>query len=226
MDIWSIGCVFFEVLSLQPVFPGSNELDQISRIHDTYGTPQPELLAKFKKSRAMDFNFPKKTGTGIEHRLAPCKSSKPCIKFINDCCTYDPDERLSAKQALKHSYFKDLWDLDHTPDPANELIGDIAAQGTEANDKTPHRKTFKRRRKPRHRDGTEFSTAVASFDRPSRNHLPALVSGPSGMVLPPIMKPKQSKPQHRKAHDSLFGGGYPSQLPAIQKRGTDGGGLS
>jgi renal tumor antigen len=49
MDIWSIGCVFFEVLSLQPVFPGSNELDQISRIHDTYGTPQPELLAKFKK---------------------------------------------------------------------------------------------------------------------------------------------------------------------------------
>jgi hypothetical protein len=154
--------------------------------------------------------------------------------------------RQTDRQVDRQSHaFSLCRDLDHTPDPANELIGDIAAQGTEANDKTPHRKTFKRRRKPRHRDGTvttirdisaihfnrnkflqEFSTAVASFDRPSRNHLPALVSGPSGMVLPPIMKPKQSKPQHRKAHDSLFGGGYPSQLPAIQKRGTDGGGLS
>jgi serine/threonine protein kinase len=188
-------------------------------IKKTLGAVGYLTLMGYCRSRAMDFNFPKKTGTGIEHRLAPCKSSKPCIKFINDCCTYDPDERLSAKQALKHSYFKDLWDLDHTPDPANELIGDIAAQGTEANDKTPHRKTFKRRRKPRHRDGTvttirdisaihfnrnkflqEFSTAVASFDRPSRNHLPALVSGPSGMVLPPIMKPKQSKVPSQYAH--------------------------
>jgi renal tumor antigen len=78
-------------------------------IKKTLGAVGYLTLMGYCRSRAMDFNFPKKTGTGIEHRLAPCKSSKPCIKFINDCCTYDPDERLSAKQALKHSYFKDLW---------------------------------------------------------------------------------------------------------------------
>lgn len=27
MDIWGAGCVFFEVLSLFPLFPGNNELD-------------------------------------------------------------------------------------------------------------------------------------------------------------------------------------------------------
>ena len=27
MDIWGVGCVFFEILSLFPLFPGKNELD-------------------------------------------------------------------------------------------------------------------------------------------------------------------------------------------------------
>ena len=36
-------------ISLKPLFPGSNELDQITRIHIVLGTPSPELLNKFKK---------------------------------------------------------------------------------------------------------------------------------------------------------------------------------
>jgi len=27
MDYWAVGCVFFEVLTLKPLFPGKNELD-------------------------------------------------------------------------------------------------------------------------------------------------------------------------------------------------------
>ncbi|KAJ1389385.1 kinase-like domain-containing protein, partial [Ochromonadaceae sp. CCMP2298] len=33
MDMWGAGCVMFEITSLYPLFPGSNEVDQISRIH-------------------------------------------------------------------------------------------------------------------------------------------------------------------------------------------------
>jgi renal tumor antigen len=33
MDLWGAGCVFFEITSLYPLFPGTNELDQINRIH-------------------------------------------------------------------------------------------------------------------------------------------------------------------------------------------------
>lgn len=39
MDIWGVGCVFFEMLSLFPLFPGNNELDQINKIHNIMGTP-------------------------------------------------------------------------------------------------------------------------------------------------------------------------------------------
>jgi len=56
-----VGCVFFEIVSLFPLFPGTNELDQIQKIHSILGTPAPELLAKMKKRSAhMDFNFPPK----------------------------------------------------------------------------------------------------------------------------------------------------------------------
>ena len=29
---WGVGCVFFEVLSLYPLFPGTNELDQVKKL--------------------------------------------------------------------------------------------------------------------------------------------------------------------------------------------------
>ena len=35
--------------SLRPLFPGSNELDQIARIHEVLGTPSVALLNKFRK---------------------------------------------------------------------------------------------------------------------------------------------------------------------------------
>lgn len=70
MDIWGLGCVFFEVLSLYPLFPGTNELDQVQKIHQIMGTPGTELLNHFKKkSSHMDFNFPPTEGTGIEKMI-------------------------------------------------------------------------------------------------------------------------------------------------------------
>lgn len=35
--------------SLQPLFPGANELDQIAKIHEVIGTPAEKTLIKFKQ---------------------------------------------------------------------------------------------------------------------------------------------------------------------------------
>ncbi|XP_006824841.1 MAPK/MAK/MRK overlapping kinase-like [Saccoglossus kowalevskii] len=111
MDLWSVGCVIFEVMSLHPLFPGSNEVDQIAKIHDIMGTPDNTVLNKLRnKNRGMNFNFPQKSGSGIE-RLLP-HASKECMDLIYQLCTYDPDERISAKQAIRHPYFKDLRDAE------------------------------------------------------------------------------------------------------------------
>ena len=39
MDIWGLGCVFFEMLTLFPLFPGDNEIDQVNKIHNILGSP-------------------------------------------------------------------------------------------------------------------------------------------------------------------------------------------
>ncbi|XP_066915513.1 MAPK/MAK/MRK overlapping kinase-like [Clytia hemisphaerica] len=110
MDLWSIGCVFAEIASLKPLFPGSNELDQITKIHHVIGTPTPELLNKFKKSKHMDFNFPPCRGSGLSKVLSHL--TKDTLSMVESLCIYDPDERPSAKQVLRHQYFKQLRDMD------------------------------------------------------------------------------------------------------------------
>lgn len=111
MDVWGVGCVFFEVMSLYPLFPGNNELDQIHKIHNILGTPNPELLNKLKKHGShMDFDFPPKQGTGIT-KLLP-HASPDALDLMAKLLTYNPDERVSAKQALRHAYFKEIRELD------------------------------------------------------------------------------------------------------------------
>eukprot|EP01062_Namystynia_karyoxenos_P077090 TRINITY_DN768_c2_g1_i1.p1 TRINITY_DN768_c2_g1~~TRINITY_DN768_c2_g1_i1.p1 ORF type:complete len:482 (+),score=163.45 TRINITY_DN768_c2_g1_i1:81-1448(+) len=111
MDLWGVGCVFFEVVSLYPLFPGTNELDQIHKIHNILGTPPAELLAKMKKhSSHIDFDFPQKQGTGLV-KLIPHASSE-AMDLMLKLLTYNPDDRISAKQALRHQYFKEIRELD------------------------------------------------------------------------------------------------------------------
>jgi renal tumor antigen len=104
MDIWGVGCVFFEVLALFPLFPGTNELDQINKIHNIQGTPHPDMLKAFQeKASHMDFNFPEITGTGID-QLIPHVSSQ-AREVIGLMLAYDSEQRISAREALKHPYF-------------------------------------------------------------------------------------------------------------------------
>ncbi|XP_063003726.1 MAPK/MAK/MRK overlapping kinase isoform X1 [Elgaria multicarinata webbii] len=106
MDMWSAGCVFYEIASFHPLFPGSNELDQISKIHDVVGTPPKKILNKFKQSRVMSFDFPIRKGKGISPFM-PSLSNKS-LTLMYAMIQYDPDDRICAHEALQHPYFRDL----------------------------------------------------------------------------------------------------------------------
>ena len=76
--------------------------------HAHAGTPPPETLAKLKKhsNSHIDFNFPHKEGSSL-HKLIPHISSD-CVELIAKLLAYDPDDRISARQAVKHPYFRDI----------------------------------------------------------------------------------------------------------------------
>jgi len=58
----------------------------------------------------MDFNFTNKRGIGINKYLSHV--SADCQDVITKMLAYIPEERISAKQALNHPYFKDLVELE------------------------------------------------------------------------------------------------------------------
>ena len=137
MDIWGIGCVFFEVMALFPLFPGTNELDQVHRIHKVMGTPPAEVLAEFeKKATHIKFNFPQVEGTGVEkHIMHVSAAGRDVIKKM---LMYKTEDRISARQALKHNYFKDIVAQEKPlrvfPSPVELGEGDSAAGDEEKHD--------------------------------------------------------------------------------------------
>lgn len=65
MDIWSIGCVFYEMVTTKCLFQGDSAVDQIHRILRVFGTPTPEEWPSIMNSRNPEIassnlpNYPK-----------------------------------------------------------------------------------------------------------------------------------------------------------------------
>ncbi len=44
IDMWSVGCIFAELLTTKPIFPGKNEIDQMGKISDVMGFPTEKTM--------------------------------------------------------------------------------------------------------------------------------------------------------------------------------------
>ncbi|XP_045469741.1 MAPK/MAK/MRK overlapping kinase-like isoform X2 [Harmonia axyridis] len=106
MDVWATGCVFYEMLTLKPLFPGSNELDQLHKIHAILGTPNGKLLEKLKNKSRNCTSFPEIAGTGLQCLLGDLSEhAKRLLKLMLE---YDPDKRINARRLLQSVYFDSI----------------------------------------------------------------------------------------------------------------------
>lgn len=105
MDIWALGCCFYEILTLNPLFPGDNELDQLHKIHEIIGSPPVKVLDRFK-NRNVKYDFPKKKPIGF-HNMVPMLSEYG-VDVLKHTLVYHPDTRISSKKLLEHIYFEEL----------------------------------------------------------------------------------------------------------------------
>ena len=90
IDIWSIGCIFAEILLGKPLFPGRNVVHQLELITDLLGTPSAEVIAKVRSHNG----FPgcsAKTGSRPSWCLWRCASEPygrrriSCSMPMNTC---------------------------------------------------------------------------------------------------------------------------------------------
>ncbi|KAJ3101734.1 hypothetical protein HDU97_001084 [Phlyctochytrium planicorne] len=112
MDVWGTGCVLYEMITRNPLFPGVNEVDQLHRIHGVLGTPGPKVLKALLGNRAnhIKFQFPQKEGSGIRP-LMP-QVSNECVDLVIALLAYSPDDRITSREALRHPFFKDVQLVD------------------------------------------------------------------------------------------------------------------
>ncbi|KAK9455275.1 kinase-like protein [Dipodascopsis uninucleata] len=115
VDIWSIGCIFAELLTNQPFLPGKSEIDQISKIFDIFGFPDESNWPGFRRlPHAKSLNPKNKSrGSGLRSKFPLLTSAG--IDLLSKMLQLDPKRRINASDALKHSFFTE----DPKPKPSD-----------------------------------------------------------------------------------------------------------
>lgn len=113
LDMWSVGCIFGEMLSGKPLLPGEGEADQLSRIFRLLGAPSEDrwpgvsLLPNFNRVTAS-----RAPSRGKLRELFPSTSFSGGIflgdqgfDLLSQLLELDPSRRISATAALQHPWF-------------------------------------------------------------------------------------------------------------------------
>lgn len=66
VDIWSVGCIFYEIAHKKCLFCGDSEIDQLFRIFRTLGTPSEAIWRDVTKLKDFKPTFPKWTQNSLE----------------------------------------------------------------------------------------------------------------------------------------------------------------
>lgn len=124
IDIWSIGCIFAEILLGKPLFPGRNVVHQLELITDLLGTPSAEVIAKVRNEKARRFllNMRRKPGVPLEQYFP--KADKGALRLLRRMLAFDPADRPTSEEALADPYFIGL--SQPTREPTAQPISKLA----------------------------------------------------------------------------------------------------
>ncbi|XP_063799066.1 cyclin-dependent kinase 11B isoform X4 [Pseudophryne corroboree] len=107
IDMWSVGCIFGELLTQKPLFPGKSEIDQINKIFKDLGTPSEKIWPGYNELPAIKkMTFTEYPYNNLRKRFGALLSDQG-FDLMNKFLTYCPTKRINSEDGLKHEYFRE-----------------------------------------------------------------------------------------------------------------------
>lgn len=121
IDMWSIGCIFAEMLRRKPLLPGKNTQHQLNLIVSHLGFPDSETISRIKNEKCRKFleSLPRTAGPQLLFEAVGPQPSE-VLQLLTATLQFDPERRLTVEQALELPYLEQL----HCPEdePSCPLI--------------------------------------------------------------------------------------------------------
>lgn len=117
IDVWAIGCIFTEFLTLMPLFPGKTEGSQLIEQIAILGLPSVTTMRAMSSQMSnntielvhkLDDMPPQKLSLILPYRDYPKQQIEECADLIGKMLQWVPKERISCEEALKHPFFKNV----------------------------------------------------------------------------------------------------------------------
>ena len=106
MDMWSVGCIFAELLGRTPVFPGTDYVDQLNRIHKVLGNPPETVLDRIGSDRAKKHMESMGDRNGVAWADIYPDVPEQALDLLSRMLHWDPQKRITAGEALSHPWLR------------------------------------------------------------------------------------------------------------------------
>lgn len=115
IDIWSIGCIFAEVLTGRPLFPGKNVVHQLDLMTDLLGTPSLDTISRVRNEKARRYLSSMRKKQPVPFTQKFPNADPLALKLLERLLAFDPKDRPTAEEALADPYFKGLAKVEREP---------------------------------------------------------------------------------------------------------------
>jgi len=108
IDVWSIGCIFSELVTGQALFPADSEIDQLYKIFQVLGTPSEKSWPGVSTLPYYRSTFPNWSGNKLSQVPGLNALDSNGLDLMARMLIYEPSKRISCKAALEHPYFAEI----------------------------------------------------------------------------------------------------------------------